>query len=253
MIKKTILFLLIFNVYNCHSQDFELRITPSLESKIIYKDGTSEDGFLRLASSVFDLRLRDSEKGKEHKIDYKLIDRIIVGSPKKGQRIFQYRNNNYNKFKIFVELIYVDLLSIYVTSSNTVDLFYSDFDRLNAAEMMDEARSDANLDFISIKRRYKIADTLNLPNNKTLILPIGYSYYNNIKIAIFFGEVSTLKYYLSIKGNPKLYKVEKNKRFLKKAGDLVGDCKVLIRDLEQNNIDVEDLPRFIEYFKDVCF
>ncbi len=97
------------------AQDFELRITPFIESKIIYKDSTSEVGLLRLASSVFKLRFKKNENDKERKIDYEKVNKIITNPETENQRTFQYLNHNYNKFKIFTELIYSDVLSIYIS------------------------------------------------------------------------------------------------------------------------------------------
>ncbi len=113
-----------FSTVRMFSQDFELRVTPTIESEIIYKDGTSEKGMLWLAST-FKPRLKSDKKGRDKKVDYKKIDKIITNPRTENKRTFQYLHHNYNKFKIFVELIYTDQISIYIASKNNgSDLFY---------------------------------------------------------------------------------------------------------------------------------
>ena len=249
MIKISILIFALFICSNCFSQDYELRATPYVKCEIFYIDNSSEKGFLRLASSAFSPHFKKEENGKSKKIDFELIDKIVSNPETENERIFQYLNHNYNKFKIFVELIYEDFLSIYISSTDSDDLFYSDFDRQNIREMMAQAKFEGKSGFT---KRLKSSDTLNLPNGKTISLPMRYTYYYGLDYGVASGKTPILNYYLQKKGNNKLFKVEKNKRFLKKAKDIIVDCPTIIGDLEDNNINVFDLPKFIEYYKDVC-
>lgn len=128
--KKTLTLLLLLLITKSFSQDYELRATPTIESEITYKNGTSEKGLLWLANSAFNPRLKKDKKGGSKKIDYKTIDKITTNSGTENERIFQYLHHNYNKYKIFVELIYTDKINIYIASKDGgVDLFYSDYDR----------------------------------------------------------------------------------------------------------------------------
>ncbi len=248
---RNIIFLILtlFIFSNSFSQDYELRAAPFIKCKIIYKDSTSEKGFLRFPISVFKPTFKRAEEEKIRKIDYELIDKIICNPETENERTFQYLNHNYNKFKIFVELIYDDILSIYISSTDSDDLFYSDFDRQSIREMMAQSKFEGKLDF---NERLKSSDTLNLPNGKTITLPMRYSYYYGLNYGVAFGYTPKLNYYILKEGNPKLYKVEKNKHFLKKAKDIISDCPIILKDLEQNKINIFDLPNFIEYYKDVC-
>ncbi len=249
MVRNIILILTLFIFSNSFSQDYELRASPFIKCKVIYKDSTSEKGFLSFPISIFKPSLKSEEEGKARKIDYELIDKIISNPETEKERTFQYLNHNYNKFKIFVELIYDDVLSIYINSTDSDDLFYSDFDRQSIGEAMAQDRFEGKLDF---NERLKGSDTLNLPNGKKIILPMRYFYYYGLNYEVAVGNTPTLNYYIQKEGNPKLFKVEKNKRFLKKANDIISDCPIIINELEQNKINIFDLPNFIEYYKDVC-
>lgn len=249
MIRNIILILILFIFSNSFSQDYELRAAPFIKCKIIYKDSTFEKGFLRFPTSVFKPSLKNEEGEKARKIDFELINKIISNPETENERTFQYLNHNYNKFKIFVELIYDDILSIYINSTDADGLFYSDFDRQSIREAMAKARFEGKLDF---NERLRSSDTLNLPNGKKIILPMRYSYYYGLNCEVAVGNTPTLNYYILKEGNPKLYKVEKNKRFLKKAKDIISDCPIIINDLDQNKINIFDLPNFIENYKDVC-
>lgn len=251
-ITLTLFFAISFS--NCFSQDYELRITPFQKSKIVYADGTSELGLLRLASSAFSPRFKKTEGEKEQKIDYKLIDTIITNPGTENERVFQYLEHNYNKYKIFVELIYTDALSIYISLTDSDKLFYSDFDRETIREMMDHAKFENNLVFNNRLpwRKLKKSDTIDLPNGKRLILPLKYSYYYGLNHSIAFGSTPKLTYYLLKEGHSRLYKVEKNKRFLKRAKELLDDCPAIVSELEQRKIGLDDLPMFIEYYKALC-
>ena len=249
MVKNIFIILILFCYSKCFSQDYELRATPYVNCKIIYKDGTSQQGLLRLAISVFKPQFKKDKNDKSRKIDYELIDRIYSNPNTENERIFQYLNHNYSKFKIFVELIYDDVFQIYISSTDSDDLFYSDFDRQSIGEMMAQSRFETNLNF---NRRIKTWDTITLPNGKEINLPIRYSYYYGLNYGVAYGNTPKLKYYISKSGNDKIYHVEKNKRFLKKAGDFLFDCPTIKKDLEEENILVSDIAKFIEYYKDVC-
>lgn len=249
MKNKFILLLTIFCFSNIHSQDYELRITPFIKSKVIFKDGNSKDGLLRLASSVFKLRFKEKESDKESKIDYKLVEKIITNPDSENERTFQYLNHNYSKFKIFTELIYSDLLSIYIALSDADQLFYSDIDRQSIHEIMEQARFESRTGH---NHRLKSSDTLELPNGKKIALPIRYSHYYNLNFGSAHGVSPTLNYYLLKDGDSILYKTEKNKRFLKKASALLEDCPTFRSDLEENKLNLRNLPQFIKYYKLSC-
>src|SRR5690606_29664319 len=235
MIQNFILIFAFLIGSNCFSQDYELRTTPYVKCEIFYKDRSSEKGFLRLASSAFSPHFKKEENGKSKKIDFELIDKIVSNPETENERIFQYLNHNYNKFKIFVELIYDDVLSIYISSTDSDDLFYSDFDRQNIREMMAQAKFEGKSGFT---KRLKSSDTLNLPNGKKISLPMRYSYYYGLDYGVAFGTTPKLNYYLLKEGNTKLYKVEKNKRFLKNANEIIGECPVILNDLQNNAINI---------------
>ncbi len=247
--KNIILTFVVLVSSNCYAQDFELRVTPYVKCKIVYKDSTSEKGFLRFASSAFSPQLKKEENEKSIKLDFELIDKIISNPETENERVFQYLNHNYNKFKIFVELIYKDVLSIYISSTDPDDLFYSDFDRQSIQEMMAQSKFEA---YSGLTKRLKISDTLNLPNGKKITLPMRYSYYYNLDYGVASGMTPILNYYLLKEGSNKLYKVERNKRFIKKADGIVSECLNILNDLEKNKINIFDLPNFIEYYKIAC-
>lgn len=229
------------------SQDYELRITPFIESKIIYNDSTYDEGLLRLASSVFELRFKNKESKKERKIDHKIVDKIITNPGTEKVRTFRYLNHNYTKFKIFVELLYSDVISIYVGSTDSDDLFYSDFNRQTLPEMLAQTRYERNTGIITSN---KTSSTIELPNGQTLDVPRRYAYYNNFNLN--FNSSPTVRYYLLKQGTSVLYKVEKNKRFLKKSLEIFDGCPELIEDFKQNRITLGELPTFIEYYKITC-
>ncbi|MFI1770236.1 hypothetical protein [Thalassobellus citreus] len=248
MIKK-LMILIVFLTFKGFSQDFELRATPSIESEIIYNNGTTEKGMLWLASSAFSPRMENENKGGSKKIDYKKIDKIITNPDSENKRVFQYLHNNYNKFKIFVELIYTDKICIYIASKNNgTDLFYSDFDRETIREKLLKMKFENR----TISGKLKNSDTLELPNGKKIVTPIRYSYYYGLNFGSAYGNSTSFQYYIQKEGSPKLMKVERNKRFLKKSKEYFTSCPSLIEDLEQNKITLSDLPTFIEYYKEKC-
>lgn len=244
---KIFTFLILFSFLSKgFTQDFELRITPFIESKIVYKDSTSDEGLLRLASSAFKLRFKKNKNDKERKIDYEKVKMIVTNPDTENERTFQYLNHNYNKFKIFTELIYSDVLSIYISLTDPDELFYSDFDRQSIPEIMAQIR------FQGGTGRLKKSDTLELPNGKKLAIPIRYSYYYNYSYGLASGVSPTLKYYILKDGTSELLRVEKNKRFLKNSQEKFSDCPDLISALKEKRITITDLPSFIEYYKITC-
>ena len=242
---RNLLILLVFLTCKGFSQDFELRTTPSIESEVIYMDGTTEKGMLWLASSAYSPRMEHKNKRGSKKIKYKQIDKIITNPNSEKKRVFQYLHNNSNKFKIFVELISVDKISIYLASQNKgTDLFYSDFDRETIREKLVEMKfGNSNL---------KYSDTLELPNGKKMATPIRYLYYYELGFNSAYSNPTSFQYYILKEGIPELMKVESNDGFLKKSKEYFKDCPSLIADLEQDKITLADLPRFIEYYKDKC-
>ena len=256
MIKKITLLLIILFCNTSFSQNFELRQTPYLESKLVYNDESFENGLLRFASSIFDPRIKSKIKGKERKIDYEKIDRIITNPETKSERIFQYKNYNYSKFKIFTELVYSDKLSIYISLNEPLNLFYSNYDRETFSEYINQVRKERaidevnNLQGLDYGTREKKTDTLYLPSGKKVELPASYDYVDNLESTL--GLNQKFNFFLLKEGDSTIYRVEKNKRFLKKAKKMLGDCPRLIEDLELEKIIVEELATFIEYYKNVC-
>ncbi len=247
--KKILVALAVFGSFLGFSQDYELRVTPYVNCKIIYADGTSEEGLLRLASSAYKPQFKKDENDTSRKIDYELVDRIISNPNTENERVFQYVNHNYSKFKLFAELIYEDVFQIYISLTDSDELFYLDFDRRSMGERMAQARFEGNSEFTE---RLKTSDTLTLPNGKEMVLPMRYTYYYGVNYGVAFGTAPRLNYYLSKVGDDKMYRVEKNKRFLKKAKELINDCPHMINVLEQDELRVSELPKFIEYYKDAC-
>ena len=115
--------------------------------------------------------------------------------------------------------------------------------------MMAQARFDNRTGHFN---RLKSSDTLELPNGKKMALPIRYSNYYNLSYGSASGVSTTLSYYLLKHGDSVLYKSEKNKRFLKKAGPLIENCPDIQLDLEQDKLTLGNLPSFIEYYKLTC-
>lgn len=239
------IFFLLFVLLNLktYSQDFTLRKTPFLKSKIIFNDGTIKEGLLRLASSEFSLRFKTNKKEREKKIDYKTVDKILTNPETKNERTFQYLHHNYNRYKIFVELISVDVISIYIHSSNYgVDLFYSDIDRTTIQEKLVNAAGFNSPD----------SNIIVLPNGNRLALPTRYTYFNQLKNSNSEHKLNSYESYLLKEGNPKLMYVERNKRFLKRSREYFTNCPSFIKEIEENKITLDDLPKFIEYYKDKC-
>ena len=99
--KKKLVLLIFFITIKGFSQDFELRSTPTIESKIIYKDGTTEKGLLWLASSVFSPKLKQEEDRKDKKIDYKIKDIEVLRDAffKAGKVPLKVNEATWAKFK----------------------------------------------------------------------------------------------------------------------------------------------------------
>ncbi|MFS4482080.1 hypothetical protein ACKGJY_03625 [Hyunsoonleella sp. 2307UL5-6] len=241
---KITFFLLAIITFKSYSQHLPLRGTPAIKSKIIYKNGSSDIGFLWLASSEFYPRLKKEKKGKSKKINYKEIDLIITNPDSTNSRTFQYLNHNYNKFKIFVELIYKDNISIYVASKrNGSDLFYSDYDRETTREKL----SKTNLNYSATK-------PVNTSQNHVL------SNGNSITVSPRYSDLSSfskaynliVQHYILKENSTTLIKVENNKRFLKKSKDYFKDCPELINDLELKKINLSNLVKFINHYNKTC-
>lgn len=246
---KKLMILIAFLSFKGFSQNFELRATPTLESEIIYKDGSTEKGKLWFASSAFNPRKKNESKSGSKKIDYKKIDKIITNPDSENKRVFQYLHHNYNKFKVFVELIYTDEICIYLASKNNgTDLFYSDFDRETVREKLLRMKFENT----TIGGKLNSSDTLELPNGRKMAIPTRYSYYYSQGFNSAYGNSASFQYYILKRGDSKLMKVEGNKRFLKKSKEYFTDCPSLIEELERNKITLADLPTFIEYYKIKC-
>jgi len=227
---------MIFSTFNVFSQDLELRKTPKIEGKIVYTDSTIEIGKVWLANSAFKPRLKIDEDKKSKKVDYKKIDKIIIYPESNKERVFQYLHNNYNKFEIFAELVYKDDINIYVASKNNgTDLFYSEIDR-----------ETINEKFIKTNSENFNPSLNNTPNS------LGMPYEEEMVIYSSYLNSPSFQFYIQKNDNPKLMRVEKNKKFLKKSEGFFSDCPNIINDLKEDKIQIKDLPEFIEHYKKVC-
>lgn len=222
-------------------QNLELRISPKIESAIVYKDGTKEKGLVRMNNSVFDIRFKEFHEDDEKKVDFENVEKIITNPDSTNTRVFQYLDNYKHRFKMFVELIHKDKISIYINSSNELSLFYSDFDLRSAREWMNDIRTNYSVPF---ERQFE------LPNGQIINLPNSYSYFYEEKA--FRNENSIgVDYYLA-KEDQILIPVEKRKRFTKKYLKYFSECPDLVKAYKNEEISLENLPVFIEFYKETC-
>ncbi|SDR65928.1 hypothetical protein [Christiangramia echinicola] len=210
--KKLILLLIILFTSKTFSQGLQLRNSPKIESEIIFKDGTKEKGLVRMSSSVFDIRFRESPEAEERKVDFEEVDKIITHPDSTNTRVFQYLDNYKHRYKMFAELIKKDEISIYINSPNELELFYSDFDLRSAEEWMNDMR----------------------PKN-------GFS----LKIA-------KSEYLYLAKEDQILIPVEKRRKFTRKYLEYFSDCPEFVRAYKNEEISLKELSDFIEFYKETC-
>ena len=210
--KKLILLVFILFSIKTFSQGLQLRISPKIESKIVFKDGSEEKGLIRMSSSVFDIRFRDSEEADERKIDYEEVEKIITYPDSTNSRVFQYLNNYKHRYKMFAELIKKDKLSIYINSPKELELFYSDYDLRSAEEWMNDTRTKNGFSLKIAKTEY-----LYLAKEDQILIP-----------------------------------VEKRRKFTRKYLEYFSDCPELVRAYKNEEISLEKLSDFIEFYKEAC-
>ena len=246
MKNKLLLIFLFFNIL-VFAQDYELRITPYLESEIIFKDGTSIKGLVKLNNSAFEVKYKKSVDEKSIKIDYKNIDKLITNPETENTRTFQYLKNHENKFLKFVELVYSDEISVYISIKDRVNHFYSDFDRSTIKEKMDEMRY-----FHYDRRKLNKVDSINLPNGEVMVIPMRYNYLFESNYAFAEMKIVIIHYYLLLEGEVKLIPVVSYKKFKKKYLNLFEGCPLFVENFKEKEIELNDLPKFIESYKNLC-
>lgn len=245
--KQIILIIVLLFTINSYSQDFELRKSPFVRGKLIFKDGSTKKGFVKLNNSAFDVRFKSSGKDKPEKVNYKDLDKIIANPDSIDVRTFQYLKNYQDKFNKFVELILQDKISIYIESSDRLSLFYSDFDRRTGREWMDDIKFK-HLTKRNLELNYKVI----LPNGEEINLPNTYKHYFQSQYVISKKNQIRLSYFIKKENDDKLILVESYKRFLKNSIKHFEDCPVFVDDFRNKKITLGDLPKFIEYYKYLC-
>ena len=210
--KKLILILFILFFTKTFSQNLHLRSSPKIESEIIFKDGSKEKGLVRMSSSVFDIRFRESPEADERKVDFEKVEKIITHPDSINTRVFQYLDNYKHRYKMFVELVEKDKISIYINSPSELELFYSDFDLRSAEELRSDIRTK-----------------------------------NIFSIKIGKGP----DFYLA-KDDQILIPVEKRRKFTKKYLEYFSDCPELVLAYKNEEISLKDLSVFIEFYKENC-
>lgn len=246
MFKSVILFLFFMGSNVVFSQDFELRKTPFVPIQIIFKDSTQKIGLLRLASSVYDLRFKKDQESKESKINHNDVDSLIAHSGTDHMRIFQYMHQNQSKFRVFVELVYSDSISIYMSSSDSDDLFYADIDRQTINEAIIQSKYEGVLKSPEMRK-----DSITLPNGEKMYNPKKIQLINS-RYNLYSISSNSHRNYLRIGKNPMLIAVENKKDFIKNAGTYFSKCPQILEALEQDTISLKDLKGFIEFYKMNC-
>ncbi len=240
-LKKITFAIIILLTTTSISQNLELRTTPNVKSEIFYKNGNKERGFIRMSSSVFKIKFKENLKGKERKVDFKDVERIVVNPDSTNERVFQYLDNYKHKYKVFVELVHLDELNIYFGSSNELSLFYSDYDLSSATEWMDEMR---NRQSILFQKGLKLTED-EIPDLKD-----SYRKFYDRKSMLRENDIS-FNYYLA-KSDNILIPVEKYRLFKKKYLQYIGDCPKFIEAYENEEVNLNSLPVFVEYYKETC-
>jgi len=245
--KRIFLFsVFLFSSLFINAQDFELRITPYLNSEIVLKNGDTLKGLVKFNNSAFDVRFKPSEDAKKIKVDFKEIEKLITNPNSENARIFQYLENYKNKFIKFVELVYSDEVKIYIELKDRVSHFYSDFDRTSINEALTAARFN-NQQFNS-GSLYSI----NLYNGKQIKLPVRYSYFYESGYLYSVSSSMKIYYYVLLEDDPKLIPVTSYKSFKKKYLPYFNDCPLFVEKFSEKELDLRDLPQFIESYKEIC-
>ncbi|WPY97640.1 hypothetical protein [Christiangramia sp. OXR-203] len=210
--KKLILASFILFFTKTFGQNLQLRNSPKIESEIVFKDGTKEKGLVRMSSSVFDIRFRETPESDERKVDFEKVEKIITHPDSTNARVFQYLDNYKHRYKMFVELVEEDILSVYINSPNELELFYSDFDLRSAEELRRDVRTE-NSFYIKIGK----TQDLYLAKEDQILIP-----------------------------------VEKRRKFTKKYLEHFSDCPELVQAYKNEEISLENLSDFIDFYKETC-
>lgn len=265
--RKLLFLAIILLTIKSYGQDFELRKTPYVRSIIVYKNGETKLGFLKMNDSAFDPRFKISESEKAQKIDIDEIDIIITDPFEETPRIFQYLDNDQNRFKMFVELVYKDEISIYLRLSNDLNLFYSEFDRTTGMEMMNAMRRWGNPARISLSNgrvemspssisspivNPSLTQTNVLPDGREIEIPGGFSGFYGFNNS-FVPKLSGVGYYLFKAPENKLITIRSHKKFIKKSMSYFEDCPEFVEAFKHEEITLNDLIAFIEVYKSTCF
>jgi len=240
--KSFFLFLVSFFYFSnaVFSQGAELRITPYIKAKVIYKDGDTINGYVRMASSAFKIQFKDSLKQKKsQKVDYKNVSRIITNKDNSIQREFYYKKTDLNRFAHFVELIYNDSIKVFIKSGGDLDLFYSEFDRRTMGELMeDEKLREPNRFYYKTDPGF----------NSRMVQFQNISAYVDIRI-------NKISYFLKNNKQDELILVHQNlfgEKFKKAGADYFKDCPSLSEKIQNKDYIISDLPIIIQEFKEKC-
>ncbi len=241
--KKNIYILFFILSINLNSQ-IELRHNPYVKGSVVFKNGNIIKGVVRLNSSAFDIRFKDSLKQrKAKKVKFKEVEKIITYTDSLNPREFYYKKTDESKFLYFVELIHSDTISTYVSSSDRVALFYSEsnIDRRTGKEWMDEMQNEHALNFIhhqlSINQRRLFYRNYSLLYARIRIEKIDYFLHKKDQKALIL---------VGSKGNP-LYK-----NFKKAATKYFQDCPALVEKIQSRELKLKHLPEIIEFYKLYC-
>ncbi len=244
--KPSFLFLILFFHFSniAFSQDAELRKTPYIKGKVIYKDGDTINGYVKMPISAFKIQFKDSLKQKKaQKVDYKNVFKIITNRDNSIQREFYYKKTNLSRSTYFVELIYNDNIKVFIKSGGDLDLFYSEFDRRTMREIMEDEKLDEKL------------DEMNLPNyNNGPEFISSMMQYRKVSAYVDI-TINKVSYFLENDKQEELILVHQNlfgKKFKKVGADYFKDCPSLSEKIHNKEYSVSDLPIIIQEFKGDC-
>lgn len=247
MIKMKRILFSIFLMFTLNGfSQLEMRSNPYIECSILFKNGDTINGVVKLNGSAFDIRFKDSLKQKKRKkIKFKEVEKIIAYSTSQNPREFYYKKTDQSNFFNFVELIHDDAINVYITSTNKLDLFYSDsgVDRRSANEMMNDMRSENSMNILSINKEAQFFNNYNgLINNFNFTMQV-----NIDRIDYFLHKKNQEKLiFIGAKGNF-LYK-----NFKKAATAYFNDCPNLIEKIQLRELKLKHLSDIIEYYKSQC-
>lgn len=240
MSKITVIFLLITT--SCLAQ-LELRNNPYLNGEMILKNGEIKNGFIQLNGSAFDIKFKEIENQKKpDKIDYKSIEKIIINSNLSTRREFYYKKTDADKFFKFVELIYSNVIEVYIHSEDNLSLFYSGVDRSNVSDWLNHERQESS------KINSEINRLNDLKNGTSNSIPSNYKpiSYQKIKENIF--NTKNIKYLLLNKKSDILNFINSSKKLNEFAYINFIDCPELISKIENKELIKDDIVEIVDFF-----